>query len=181
MNHHIELNQKLYLKDLGLYFHFFAIAPEGSKYGAWPYCLEYQYKGLDYFGLGDYGSNYRIENPKDVNHALMILVDELSPKSFKAIQVAKLGSRKFELGHKYHVKFQRPGLFHKGTFFESFRDIEEYIKLSQYYTKDLLTESVVSLVGGGSLGKYHWRNGYLSFERRIENYDKDAQGACQPY
>ena len=75
MKYSIKLGEKLEIESLGLYFSFKAIAPYGSKYGAWPYCLEYSFKGLDFFGLGDYGSNKRVDNPDEVNTILNCLND----------------------------------------------------------------------------------------------------------
>lgn len=117
------------IPELGLHFKFYSIDPERkTKCGAWPYCISYQTKGLDAFGLGDYGSNYRVENPENAESILNELVSKFAEESLRAIRISKLGSREYQVGHKYKVRFESQGLIHSGTYFESFRDIKEYFE-----------------------------------------------------
>ena len=171
MKYKINLNETLEIPEYGLTFQFKAIAPEGSKYGAWPYCLSYELNGLDFFGLGTYGSNERIDDPQSVNEALNRLIDKLKDQSRSAIEISKLGSREFVPGQKYLVKFERPGLLHRGTWFESFRDIETYIKrLFEFQHFGIGCLAIVSLMGKETLGRYFVKNGEsLVYEKTISD------------
>lgn len=128
------------IPELGLHFSFHAIAPEGSSIGAWPYCLTFQYKGLDYFGLGDFGSNEKVYHETSKNALLNEMVNKLWKSSLEAIQVSKLGSRVPEIGCKYKVIFFSEGVFHKGTYFESHRDIEYYLQKMSTYNQEVIAK-----------------------------------------
>jgi hypothetical protein len=161
----INLNESLALPELGLHFDFKAIAPEGSKYGAWPYCLSYSYQSLDFFGLGWYGSNVRIDDPSQVNDKLNDLIAELSPRSLKAIELNKMSRRQPDLGDKYKVIFTAPGLSHSGTYFESFAELESYLTYvfdGQSHMKDLKAE-VYHTTSGIHLGSYVKNNDIIKY------------------
>jgi hypothetical protein len=113
----------------GVIFEWSIIDPEReSKNGAWPYCLGYQVDRVDFFGLGSYGSNIRVEIPEGLDAAIDKFVKDEGDKTILARAVSKMGSRAWELGDKYMVRFSKPGVFHHGTFFESYADIERYLR-----------------------------------------------------
>ena len=117
--------------DNGLYFEVLIIDPErkNEKIGQWPYALEYHFKGIDCFGLGTYGSSVRLETLENLDSEVEKLIGKYGENSADAISISKLGTRSWQLGLKYMVKFTAPGLFHHGTYFESFNDIETWLKV----------------------------------------------------
>lgn len=159
------------IPELELHYKFSAIDPERtSKYGAWPYCISYQVAGLDHFGLGHYGSNYRLESADNANAVLNELILKHAPESKRAIEISRLGSREYSVGHKYKIQFLRPGLFHKGTYFENFRDIETYIaRANEGKHKDanaLEVRVFMTDSKGTYLGKYVWDGYVFNYEER---------------
>lgn len=126
--------------ESGLSFKLSRIAPEGSKFGAWPYSLEYSYCALDFFGLATFGSNLKIDATNDVAaeilalEAMEKLKSEFGSKSEKVLKASKVFTREFEVGQKYKVKFEAPGLIHSGIYFESFADIFSFFSEMSLYT-----------------------------------------------
>jgi hypothetical protein len=120
--------------------------------GAWPICLSYQVDRVDFFGCGSYGSNIRLEDVSQIDDAIEDFLKIEGNRTLEARRIAKLGSRSFELGHKYMVRFQKAGLFHHGTFFESFQDIEEYLKALVSNSEEFLAK--VYLASNGEAVDY---------------------------
>ena len=168
MKHTIALNSTLEIPELRMHFNFRAIAPEGSKYGAWPYCLSYQVPGLDAFGIGDYGSNIRIEDPSNVDGVLNEFIAKNKADAIKTLETAKLGSREYQVGHKYKVIFTSIGLSHSGTYFESFRDIETYLKRLNEGKSQRFGAEVFSASGREFLGEYLNVCGNLIYQKKVK-------------
>lgn len=153
-------NRRYSLKfDNGLYFELLIIDPErkNEKIGQWPYALEYQYRCVDCFGLGSYGSAVKLETLENLDDELEKLIEQYGQKSANAISISKLGARSWQLGHKYMVRFMAPGLFHHGTYFESFNDIESWLKIMKTNGEEQMSAKVYFSPAGEAeeyLGEY---------------------------
>lgn len=116
-------------EESGVIFEWSVIDPQReTRNGAWPYCLSYQIDRVDFFGKGSYGSNIRVESPEELDAAIQKFLTSEGAQTIEARRVAKLGHRSWELGDKYMMRISAPGVFHHGTFFESFLDVETYLK-----------------------------------------------------
>lgn len=128
--------------------------PQPNRHGhSW---FSYQFNGLDFFGLGQYGSNQDVQTPEMLDHEIESIIDKYLQKSSEAIEASKVASRTWEVGHKYMVRFTASGVFHHGTYFESFHDIEWWLKILNCYGQDF-TAKVFSTPNGEPddyLGQY---------------------------
>ena len=138
----------------GMYFEVGII--KDAKYGAWPFRLEYSYHSLDTGGLGTYGSAKKLESLDDIDAEMDKLINELGPKSKKAMEVAKTFSREWSPGFSYILAPNGRGLHSRGFYFESFRDMETYLRLANSFNCDYVAAVVYTPNGEPSdyLGQY---------------------------